>query len=248
MKPSRQIELVYDPGCPNVAATRERLRLACARAGIESRWREWDLNAEDAPAHVHGYGSPTVLVNGEDVTGAPPEGADACCRIYAADDGGNRGVPRLDDMVRALRRASGGRAAGVVWSVPSALSAVGVALLPKLICPACWPAYAGLLASLGIGFFDYTPYLPWATAVFLALVLGLLAFGAKARRSYGPLAAGLAASALILAGRFILESEPPVWAGVVLLVGACAWNAWFRFRGHEPHCSGCISQQEQPSP
>jgi mercuric ion transport protein len=33
-----------------------------------------------------------------------------------------------------------------------ALPGVGVSLLPKLTCPACWPAYAGLLSSVGLGF------------------------------------------------------------------------------------------------
>jgi hypothetical protein len=29
---------------------------------------------------------------------------------------------------------------------------VGVSLLPKLVCPLCWPAYAGLLSTFGLGF------------------------------------------------------------------------------------------------
>jgi hypothetical protein len=29
---------------------------------------------------------------------------------------------------------------------------IGVPLLPKLMCPLCWPAYAGLLSTLGLGF------------------------------------------------------------------------------------------------
>jgi hypothetical protein len=28
---------------------------------------------------------------------------------------------------------------------------VGLSLLPKLACPACWPAYTGLLSSIGLG-------------------------------------------------------------------------------------------------
>jgi hypothetical protein len=30
-----------------------------------------------------------------------------------------------------------------------ALPGVGVSLLPKLMCPACWPAYAGIVSALG---------------------------------------------------------------------------------------------------
>ena len=30
-----------------------------------------------------------------------------------------------------------------------ALPGVGISLLPKLMCPACWPAYAGIVSALG---------------------------------------------------------------------------------------------------
>ncbi len=40
-----------------------------------------------------------------------------------------------------------------------ALPSVGVSILPKLACPACWPAYAGLLSSVGLGFLISTVYL-----------------------------------------------------------------------------------------
>jgi mercuric ion transport protein len=32
------------------------------------------------------------------------------------------------------------------------LPGIGVSLMPKLICPLCWPAYAGLLSAVGLGF------------------------------------------------------------------------------------------------
>jgi hypothetical protein len=32
------------------------------------------------------------------------------------------------------------------------LPGIGVSLLPKLICPMCWPAYAGIVSALGLGF------------------------------------------------------------------------------------------------
>jgi hypothetical protein len=31
-----------------------------------------------------------------------------------------------------------------------AVPGMGVAFLPKLACPACWPAYAGLLSGQGV--------------------------------------------------------------------------------------------------
>ena len=78
------------------------------------------------------------------------------------------------------------------------LSAIGLALLPKLTCPACWPAYAGLLSSFGIGFFNYTSYLLPITFVFLIVAVAALIYRAKARRGYGPFVLGLLASIAIL--------------------------------------------------
>ncbi|MEJ2452321.1 MAG: hypothetical protein P8047_16960 [Gammaproteobacteria bacterium] len=66
-------------------------------------WQEWEVNAADVPAHVHGYGSPTILVEGRDVSGDAGEGADMCCRVYAHDEPGNKGVPSLRDIVCALQ-------------------------------------------------------------------------------------------------------------------------------------------------
>lgn len=62
-----QIDLVYFEGCPHAAATRERLRDALASLQSSAIWSEWDTGAATTPAHLHGYSSPTVLVNGLDV-------------------------------------------------------------------------------------------------------------------------------------------------------------------------------------
>jgi hypothetical protein len=106
------------------------------------------------------------------------------------------------------------------------LPAIGVALLPKLVCPACWPAYAGLLGSLGVGFIDYTPYLLPLTIGFLVIALGALIFRAKQRRGYHPFYLGLSASITLLVGKFYFDSDITMYAGLALLVGASLWNSW----------------------
>lgn len=106
------------------------------------------------------------------------------------------------------------------------LPAIGVALLPKLTCPACWPAYAGLLGSLGVGFVDYTPYLLPLTMVFLIIALGALMFRAKQRRGYRPFYLGLSASITLLIGKFYFDSDITMYTGLALLVGASLWNTW----------------------
>jgi hypothetical protein len=108
---------------------------------------------------------------------------------------------------------------------------VGVLLLPKLACPLCWPAYAGLLSSVGLGFLISVRYLLPITATFLALAVGVLAFRAPRRRGYGPFVLGLFAAAGVLVGKFWWESNPMMYGGGWIIgnrinVGTCGLLAW----------------------
>lgn len=103
---------------------------------------------------------------------------------------------------------------------------IGLALLPKLACPACWPAYAGLLSSIGLGFLVSTRYLLPLTATFLVVAVGMLAFRANKRRGYTPFALGVTAAALLMYGKFSLASNPVLYAGLGLLIVASVWNSW----------------------
>ena len=103
---------------------------------------------------------------------------------------------------------------------------IGVSLLPKLACPLCWPAYAGLLSSLGLGFLISTKYLLPLTGAFLVLAVGALGFSAKHRHGYGPLLLGIVSAVSLLIGKFAWESKPTIYAAVGLLVIASVWNAW----------------------
>ena len=109
-----------------------------------------------------------------------------------------------------------------------ALPGVGVSILPKLACPACWPAYAGLLTSVGLGFLISAVYLLPLTAAFLVLALGAMVIRANMRHGYGPFLLGLVAAGGVLIGKFVWESKPTMYGGVGLLVIASLWNAWPR--------------------
>ncbi len=103
--------------------------------------------------------------------------------------------------------------------------AIGAGMLPKLSCPACWPAYTAVLSSLGIGFVDYMPYMLPLTIAFLAPTLFLIGFRASHRNGYAPLILGIGASALILGGKFLLERDAIMFTGIALLVCASIWNS-----------------------
>lgn len=237
------VELIYDSECPNVPSARENLLRAFSQAGLVPRWREWDRADTEAPEYTRVFGSPTVLVNGKDI--AESSIADAtCCRIYSGD-GSNQGAPPIALIAAALSASANTKrfGAGIVPLLP----AIGTVMMPKLVCPVCWPAYAGLLSALGLGFINYSPFLLPLTAVFLILVLATLAWRAKARRGYGPLALGMIAALIVLVGKFQFDSDIATYAGIALLVGASLWNTWPHRNSAVP-CPACITNTDQTKP
>jgi len=108
------------------------------------------------------------------------------------------------------------------WPAPvtASLPAVGTALLPKLTCPLCWPAYTTVLSALGLEFVDYTPYLFPATLAFLALAVGMLALAARRTGRWIPLLLGLASAGIVLTGKFAMASDWVANSGIALLVAA----------------------------
>jgi len=237
------IELIYEKTCPNIEPARHQLLKAFTESGITPHWQEWEVSSPDAPKHIHGFGSPTILVNGKDVSGDIADGDDYCCRVYSHEEGANKGVPALVDIVKALKttqQASSKKTSSSSMKLNGAmLPAVGVALLPKLACPACWPAYAGLLSSLGIGFIDYTPYLLPLTITFLLIVIAALSYRAKYRHGYRPLKLGLLASAIVLINQFFYENDVAMYTGLALLVLASLWNTWPKSQASSESCSAC---------
>lgn len=243
-----QVELIYEKTCPNIKAAREQLIKAFVETGMTPHWQEWEVSSPDSPSHVHGYGSPTVLINKKDVSGEIPEGDDYCCRVYHHNAEGNKGIPSLADITHAFIMAS--KAEATTEKTDSKLSlntaiipAVGVALLPKLVCPACWPAYAGLLSAMGLSFVDYTPYLLPFTAIFLIIAVTALGYGATKRRGYKPFMSGLIASIILLAGKFYFESDTAMYVGLTLLVMASLWNTW-PISIRKNTCSACNDLDE----
>jgi len=118
--------------------------------------------------------------------------------------------------------------------------------LTRLLCPACWPLYAGLMSSMGLGFLLKTTWLLPLTMITLVFVVASLAFRASIRRGYGPFILGLLGSGALLVGQFaftsnVVMSEWGIDGGAVLLVAASVWNGWPRKRkGMETvECPSC---------
>jgi hypothetical protein len=66
-----KIEFIYELNCPNVADARAQLRMAMEQTGLPVHWQEWEHNDPNSPAYARRYGSPSILVDGEDVAGEP---------------------------------------------------------------------------------------------------------------------------------------------------------------------------------
>lgn len=237
------VELLYEKSCPFVDAARSHLAEAFRRVGQPPEWVEWEASDPEAPNHARSYGSPAILVDGKDVASVPVTEVGHCCRIYDLQ-GENRGAPPLDLIISALSNTEGEKKTGsVLRSSAALLPSIGAALLPKLTCPVCWPAYAGLLSSLGIGFVDYTPYLLPLTAIFLAISLVALAYKASARQGYAPSWLGAASAITILVGKFTFDSDLAMYAGIGGLVAASIWNSWPRrtkSTAKASACSACV--------
>jgi hypothetical protein len=78
--------LIFD-GCPLANAAREELVAALEHCRV-SDYEEIDILAQETPEELRGWGSPTILVDGVDITGEP-KGDSVSCRVYP----GSKGVP-----------------------------------------------------------------------------------------------------------------------------------------------------------
>lgn len=239
-----QVEFLYEETCPNVAATRRNLMRAFSNAGVVPKWREYRLEAEDAPSYAHGYGSPTILVNGRDLEGRAPDQHPAC-RLYA--DGG---VPAIELIERALIQAKNeGAGSGSKFSkrrtwrgAAGVLPGLGVALLPKVACPLCWPAYAAVLSALGLSFLMEDKWLLPISALLLLVAVSSLGWRARRRRGYRPFAVGMFAAVVILVSKFALEAAALTYVGIGTLFAAALWNAW-PVRNRARACTSCNTQE-----
>lgn len=97
-----KVELLYFAGCPNISMARKNLNDAFAKVGIAPKWDEVDLNNAETPEGLKGYGSPTILVDGKDVTGIVAEGESLSCRTYYTANGEITGAPDVEIIAKAI--------------------------------------------------------------------------------------------------------------------------------------------------
>jgi hypothetical protein len=104
-----------------------------------------------------------------------------------------------------------------------AIPGVVVSALPILACALCWPAYAALISSLGLGFLASATYLLPLTGALLIVAVVALGFQIKPN-GYGPFLLGIVSAATILSGKFMIGSNLVTYSGIVLLVFTSGWS------------------------
>lgn len=92
-----RIELIYFEGCPHAERARANLRAAMGAAGIHAEVEEWERDSAAAPAYARHYPSPTVLVDGQDVSGDAGRCDEASCRAA--------GAPSIVSIIAHLSRS-----------------------------------------------------------------------------------------------------------------------------------------------
>ena len=130
-------------------------------------------------------------------------------------------------------------------ALSAAMPGIGVSLLVAAKCPACWLAYAGLLTMPGVAWLLGETSLMLLTVGLLLIALVSLAYRAKDRRGYGPLALGIVAASLILLEKWWLPSPWLLALGLALLVGASLLNAWPRQAIALDSCAACASHESE---
>ena len=88
-----KIEVQYFNGCPNSAEMITRVREAISGKENEIEYEEILVEENELAEKLKFRGSPTVLINGEDLEGREaPESASLNCRVY------ENGLPSIDEI------------------------------------------------------------------------------------------------------------------------------------------------------
>lgn len=83
--PRPTIQLLVFKGCPLAAAARQSLQQALDELRLPT-FEEIDILDAATPDELRGWGSPTILIDGEDVSGNP-KGNSVSCRVYDEPNG-----------------------------------------------------------------------------------------------------------------------------------------------------------------
>ena len=101
-----RIQFLYWEDCPSHEPALERLKQVMAEENIYEEIESVDVETEEQAQALRFSGSPTILIDGEDID-PPPIAAHVAltCRVYQWADGRISPLPSPDMIRRALRAA-----------------------------------------------------------------------------------------------------------------------------------------------
>lgn len=96
------VEVRFVEGCPSLPLIRQRLRhaldsIGCSRVDIRVRQVRNDAEADA----LRFTGSPTILIDGNDLFGQPDAEVGLSCRLYRSAQG-TTGLPSIEQLTAAL--------------------------------------------------------------------------------------------------------------------------------------------------
>jgi hypothetical protein len=99
-----KITFLYYEACPSHEEALARLRAVMVEAGVEAELEIIKVETEAQARHFHFVGSPTILIDGQDIVPPLPGAVPSLtCRPYRLEDGRISPLPSPEMIRRALK-------------------------------------------------------------------------------------------------------------------------------------------------
>src|SRR3982751_1555700 len=100
------VSFLFYEECPSHELALERLGEVLTEESIDTDVEVVKVESEEQAQELHFVGSPTILINGQDIDPAPPDSHYALtCRAYRLEDGRISPLPSPDTIRRAIDAA-----------------------------------------------------------------------------------------------------------------------------------------------
>jgi hypothetical protein len=103
MKDLHKISLLYSEDCPSHHEALSRLRKILHQEGITVEIETINVRTNEEAITLHFRGSPTILIDGQDIDPSSTEGFGLACRAYRLEDGRISPLPSESMIRKALR-------------------------------------------------------------------------------------------------------------------------------------------------
>jgi hypothetical protein len=101
-----RVSFLFYEDCPSHDLALERLRGVLDEKGIDANVEVVKVESEEQAQELRFVGSPTILLNGQDISPPPPDSHYALtCRAYRLGDGRISPLPSPDTIRRAIDAA-----------------------------------------------------------------------------------------------------------------------------------------------